>query len=162
MNVNSNINLKSQKVQTIHTSTNKWTETQNIHTMESYWVIKSNEILIDTTTLRDFPGDSDSACNAGRQGSSPWVRKIPREGSGYPTPVFLPGESHGQRRLGDYSLWGCTESDMTGRLTLSRLSVTTLCENVWNERGQSHKRPHTVWFHLYWNVQKRQIYRAKE
>ena len=30
-----------------------------------------------------------------------------------PTPVFLPGESHGQRRLVGYSPWGRTESDMT-------------------------------------------------
>ena len=30
-----------------------------------------------------------------------------------PTPVFLPGESHGQRRLVGYSPWGLTESDTT-------------------------------------------------
>ena len=30
-----------------------------------------------------------------------------------PTPVFLPGESHGQRSLLGYSPWGCKESDMT-------------------------------------------------
>ena len=30
-----------------------------------------------------------------------------------PTPVFLPGESHGQRSLVSYSLWGRRESDMT-------------------------------------------------
>ena len=29
------------------------------------------------------------------------------------TPVFLPGESHGQRSLAGYSLWGRKESDMT-------------------------------------------------
>ena len=29
------------------------------------------------------------------------------------TPVFLPGKSHGQRSLGDYSPWGHKESDMT-------------------------------------------------
>ena len=33
-----------------------------------------------------------------------------------PTPVFLPGESHGQRSLVGYSPWGCKESDMTERL----------------------------------------------
>ena len=27
-----------------------------------------------------------------------------------PTPVFLPGESHGQRSLVGYSPWGCKES----------------------------------------------------
>jgi len=30
-----------------------------------------------------------------------------------PTPVFLPGESHGQRGLVGYSLRGCKESDKT-------------------------------------------------
>ena len=31
-----------------------------------------------------------------------------------PTPVLLPGESHGQRSLVGYSPWGCKKSDMTG------------------------------------------------
>ena len=30
-----------------------------------------------------------------------------------PTPVFLPGESHGQRSLVGHSLWGHKESDTT-------------------------------------------------
>ena len=30
-----------------------------------------------------------------------------------PTPVFLPGESHGQRSLTGDSPWGCKESDTT-------------------------------------------------
>ena len=36
-----------------------------------------------------------------------------------PTPVFLPGEFHGQRSLTGYSSWGHTESDITKQLTLS-------------------------------------------
>ena len=32
---------------------------------------------------------------------------------GQPTPLFLPGESYGQRSLVDYSLWGHRESHMT-------------------------------------------------
>ena len=35
-----------------------------------------------------------------------------------PTPVFLPGEFHGQRSLVGYSPWGCKESDTAERLTL--------------------------------------------
>ena len=31
----------------------------------------------------------------------------------HPTPVFLPGESQGQRSQVGCCLWGCTESDMT-------------------------------------------------
>ena len=40
-----------------------------------------------------------------------------------PTPVFLPGESHGQRSLGGYSLWGHKESDMTELVTHILLSL---------------------------------------
>ena len=36
-----------------------------------------------------------------------------KEKSGIPTPVFLLGEFHGQRRLAGYSPWGRKESDMT-------------------------------------------------
>ena len=34
----------------------------------------------------------------------------------HPTPVLLPGKSHGQRSLAGYSSWGCEESDMTEEL----------------------------------------------
>ena len=34
-----------------------------------------------------------------------------------PTPVFLPGELHGQRSLVGYSPWGRKESDMPEQLT---------------------------------------------
>ena len=36
---------------------------------------------------------------------------------GKPTPVLLPGESQGQRRLGGYSSWGHKESDTTEQLS---------------------------------------------
>ena len=39
------------------------------------------------------------------------------------TPVFLSGESHGQRSLVGYSPWGCKESDMTECVTLGWLSA---------------------------------------
>ena len=40
-----------------------------------------------------------------RHRCSPWVRKIPWRRKWQPTPVFLPGESHGQRSLVGYSPW---------------------------------------------------------
>ena len=49
---------------------------------------------------------------------SPWLRKIPWSRTWQPTPVFLPGECHGQRRLVGYSPWGHKELDMTQQLTL--------------------------------------------
>ena len=33
-----------------------------------------------------------------------------------PTPVFLPGEPHGQKSLAEHSPWGHNESDVTERL----------------------------------------------
>ena len=40
-----------------------------------------------------------------------WVRKIPWRRKWQLTPVFLPGESHGQRSLEGYSTWGHKELD---------------------------------------------------
>ena len=40
-------------------------------------------------------------------GFDPWVKKIWWRREGQPTPVFLPGELHGQRSLAGYSLWDC-------------------------------------------------------
>ena len=36
----------------------------------------------------------------------PWGRKLPWRGKWQPSPVFLPGKSHGQRSLAGYSPWG--------------------------------------------------------
>ena len=66
-----------------------------------------------------FPGGSaveESTCNAGDAGLIPGSARSPGEGSGNPTPGFLPGESHGQRSLAGYSPRDCTESDTTERL----------------------------------------------
>ena len=48
-----------------------------------------------------------------------WVGKIPWRRKWQPTPVFLPGESHGQRSLVGYSPWGCKKVDKSEQLTLS-------------------------------------------
>ena len=42
-----------------------------------------------------------------------WGGKIPWRRAWQPTPVFLPGKSHGQRSLAGYSPWGHKESDTT-------------------------------------------------
>ena len=46
-------------------------------------------------------------------GSIPGSGRSPGEGKGNPLQCSLPGESHEQRRLVGYSLWGHKESDMT-------------------------------------------------
>ena len=56
-----------------------------------------------------------------------WVQSLgqedPLEKGMLPTPVFMPGESHGQRSLAGYRPWGCKESDITEQLTLSLFFV---------------------------------------
>ena len=42
-----------------------------------------------------------------------WIAAIVTGMKWYPTPVFLPRESHGQRSLANYSPWDCKESGMT-------------------------------------------------
>ena len=43
----------------------------------------------------------------------PWVRKIPRRRKWQPTPVLLPGKSHGWWNLVGYSPWGHKKSNTT-------------------------------------------------
>ena len=61
------------------------------------------------TYIYSFSGSSDSKeslCNAGDPGLIPGSGKITWRSKWQPTPVFLPGEFHGQRRLAGYSPWG--------------------------------------------------------
>ena len=52
-----------------------------------------------------------------RCGFSPWLGKVPWRRAWQPPPVFLPGESHGQRSLAGCSPQGCEELDPTERLS---------------------------------------------
>ena len=65
--------------------------------------------------IQGFPSGSvgkELICNAGDQlqcvkpGFHPWVEKSPWKRKWQPTPVFLPGKSHGQRSLLGYSQQG--------------------------------------------------------
>ena len=49
----------------------------------------------------------ESTCLCRRCRCNPWLRQIPWRRKWQPTPVFLPGKSHGQRSLVVYSPWGC-------------------------------------------------------
>ena len=81
---------------------------QGLQRVRHNWVIKHTHTY---TLLRAcFPGgsdDKDSTCQCRRHEFSPWVGKIPWWRQWQPTPVFLPGKSHGQRGLVGYSPWGC-------------------------------------------------------
>ena len=54
-----------------------------------------------------------------------------------PTPVLLPGKSHGQRSVVGYSSWGRKESDTTKRLDFQTFSIFLPSElSVW--QGEHH------------------------
>ena len=77
------------------------------------------ESLIKKDSSLLLTGSSDGKESVHKQdtGFNPWVRKIPWRREWQLTPVFLPGEFHGQRSLEGYSPWGCKELDTTKRLT---------------------------------------------
>ena len=65
-----------------------------------------------------FPGDASSKdlpVNGGdiTHGFDPWVGKNPWRRAWQPTPVFLPGESHGQMSLVGYNPQDHKELDTT-------------------------------------------------
>ena len=66
-------------------------------------------------------------------GFDSWVGKIPWRRKWQLTPVFLPGESHGQRSQVDYSSWGCKESDVTEQLSLHEYIyiLTHMCTHMY-------------------------------
>ena len=72
---------------------------------------------INLVSTQGFPGGSDSeesALNAGDAHLIPGSGRSLGEGNSNPlTLVFLPGKSHGQRRLAGYSSWGHKELDTT-------------------------------------------------
>ena len=82
-----------------------------------------------------------------------------------PTPIFLPGEFHGQRKLTGYSPWGCKESDTTEWLTHTILfwllccccSVAQSCLTCCNPMYCStpglpvlHQLPEPAQIHVHW------------
>ena len=88
----------------------------SLHLTKENWImlcitLKANH-LKKTLQQLGFPGGANGkepACQCRRHERlrfDPWVRKILWRRAQPPTPVFLPGESHGQRSLVGYSPWG--------------------------------------------------------
>ena len=88
------------------------------------------EIHTHTHTHTCFLGGSDSnesACLCGKPRFDPWVKKILWRREWQPTPVFMPGEFHGQRTLVGYSPWLHRELEMTEQLTLTFHLCVCVC-----------------------------------
>ena len=86
--------------------------------------LRKKKIIPFPSAFLGFPGGSvvkNPHANTGgtRDGCNPWVGKIPWRRKWQPTPVFLPGQFHGQRSQAGHCPWGCKESDMTDTHTHS-------------------------------------------
>ena len=88
------------------------------HLEQSLWPIILEQALNNSYLKRkvnqhplvpEFPNSKISYIFTGSR-NAPWRRQW------QPTPVFLPGESHGRRSLVSCSPWGLEESDTTERL----------------------------------------------
>ena len=83
-----------------------------------------------------------------RPGFDPWVRKIPWRRKWQSIPVFLPGESHGQRSLAGYSPWGHkrVRHDL---VTKQHISLTTEDHLARKNKSSNYKRySHEFWHEL--------------
>ena len=79
----------------------------------NHWTTREVPLVCCVHLHGDFPGGA-SGKEPSRQrrrhkrcGFVPWVEKIPWRRAWQPTPVLLPGESHGWRSLVGYSPQGC-------------------------------------------------------
>ena len=99
------------------------TQSQQLFIFSQWFIICSPYVCLG------FPGAAngkDPACQCRRLrkcGFDPWVRMIPWRRARQPAPVFLPGESHGQKSLAGDSPWGHKESDTAERLNTAAARV---------------------------------------
>ena len=78
---------------------------------EGWWGAVVWDFSLCLRESRGFPGGprgKEPTCKCKRykrRGLNLWIRNIPWRKAWQPAPVFLPGESHGQRSLAGYSPW---------------------------------------------------------
>ena len=108
-----------EKEMATHSSTLAWRipwreEPGRLQSMGSQWVGHNWATSLHFTSLH-FPGGLvvKNHLQFRELRFDPWARKIPWRRKWLPTPLFLPGKSHGQRSLAGYSPWGHKESVMT-------------------------------------------------
>ena len=95
-----------------------WLKWRN-NNSEDMWSIFSYTYHHFCSRFGGFPGGAggeEPACQCRRckrHRFDPWVGKIPWRRKALPNPVFLPGDSLGQRSLAGYSPYGHKDLDMT-------------------------------------------------
>ena len=109
-------------------------------------VSRTSEAKSGASLVLGFPklgAQQRTHLNCRRPRFNPWVRKIPWRREWQPTPIFLPGDLHGQRSLVGYSPQGHNELDTTDQLTFDLLSLSEAVlkpllkfEDQWNAEGR--------------------------
>ena len=92
----------------------------------------------------DGANGKESTCRCRRFGFDPCVGTMPWRRKWQPTPVFLPGESHGQRSLAGCSPWGHKETQLTAQMcahTHAHTHTRTHTESV-SSGFESAGKPH--------------------
>ena len=69
----------------------------------------------------------------------PWIGRSPWRRAWQPTPVFLPGESHGQRSLVGCSPWGLRVGDSGSAHTHTRILAYRVTESDVSEHTHAYK-----------------------
>ena len=80
--------------------------------------------------VKNPPTLQETCLHCRRFGFHPWVGKIIWRRKRQPTPVFLPGKSHGQRSLVGYRPWGHKNSDRTQQLNNKNCQQNTFPLNT--------------------------------
>ena len=110
-------------------------------------------LKITHTEAHRWCSAQESACQRRRHGThgfDPWVRKMPWSRKWHPTPVLLPGKSHGQRNLVGCTPWGCrrVRRDLVTKQQQQIKTVGNWHKNrntvTWN-RTDARSKPITLW-----------------
>ena len=86
---------------------------KDTNSSQMYFYIYATPIKTASSFLFVFSYDKNICLAMKKTEFNPWIRRIHWRKEWQSTPVFLPGEFHGQKSLAGYSPWGCKESDMT-------------------------------------------------
>ena len=80
----------------------------------------------------------------------PWVGKVPWRRKWQPSPEFLPGESHEQRSLVNYSPWGPKNWTRLGNWTATNVNYVLIQLEEKIEKKMTDLSKHTSWLPSPW------------
>ena len=109
-------------------SLKEWWEQKQCQKMLVPLLSKNFWAISPLSPLCGLPGGTCQCRRCKRHRFNPWVGKIPWRRKWQPTPVFLPGKSHGQRSLVGYSPWGRKESAWLS--THTALNIVDYCNRI--------------------------------